>query len=144
MTQIEMQPSQRGNRRRRLPSSLRIDMTPMVDLGFLLISFFIFTTTLSEKKATSLIMPADGPPMKLASRNALTILLGKENHVYAYEGLWNEAVKKNEIRSTNYDEYNGIGALIRKKQKELESIDKEGKNGLMLLIRPAKQSSYKT
>src|SRR5437588_12750358 len=97
MTQIDMQPSQRGNKRRRLPSSLRIDMTPMVDLGFLLISFFIFTTTLSEKKAMSLIVPTDGNPMKLGSKNALTILLAKGNHVYAYQGMWNQAVQQNEI-----------------------------------------------
>lgn len=39
---------------------LKIDMTPMVDLGFLLLSFFIFTTEISKPSATKMYMPHDG------------------------------------------------------------------------------------
>jgi len=53
----------------------RIDMTPMVDPGFLLISFFVITTELSRPRAMDLFMPKDGRPMLPGESNALTDLL---------------------------------------------------------------------
>jgi len=70
--------------------STRVDMTPMVDLGFLLITFFIFTTTMSSPKALNLNMPKDTnkdeEPNKAKESGALTIMLGKDNGVFYYEG----------------------------------------------------------
>ena len=69
--------------------STRVDMTPMVDLGFLLITFFIFTTTLSSPTTMQLYMPKDTDEKdqnKAKESGALTILLGKNNVVYVYRG----------------------------------------------------------
>jgi biopolymer transport protein ExbD len=70
--------------------STRVDMTPMVDLGFLLITFFIFTTTMSSPKALNLNMPKDTKNEeelnKAKESGALTIMLGKNNGVFYYEG----------------------------------------------------------
>src|ERR1700753_1282211 len=69
--------------------STRIDLTPMVDLGFLLITFFIFTTTLNEPTGMKLGLPADAKDKdqsKLNEKSALTILLGKDDNVFYYEG----------------------------------------------------------
>src|SRR5512138_1445690 len=70
--------------------STRIDMTPMVDLGFLLITFFIFTTTMSSPTTLKLNVPKDTEKEeeqnKAKESGALTIMLGKGNNVYYYEG----------------------------------------------------------
>ena len=71
--------------KRKISSSVKIDMTPMVDLAFLLITFFIFTTSMSEPKAVKLVMPLeDGEPTPAKESKVLTVLLVKENKVLAY------------------------------------------------------------
>lgn len=70
--------------------STRVDMTPMVDLGFLLITFFIFTATMSTPTTLDLNMPKESDKKedetKVKQSGALTIMLGKNDQVYYYEG----------------------------------------------------------
>ena len=127
---------------------IRIDMTPMVDLGFLLITFFVFTTTMSTPKVTDLFMPSDKPitiPPELPNSLALSLLLDDSNKVYYYNGNFNEAVSSNKIFETNYSTLDDIGKIIRQKQKEIDASGKftDGKKGLMLLIKPTSGSVYK-
>lgn len=128
---------------------LRIDMTPMVDLGFLLITFFVFTTTISTPTVTDLYMPKDPnnnkDSTKLINDLALTLLLDDDNRVYYYNGIFNDAVIENKIFETNYSVYEGIGKVIRQKQKDIDASGKfaDGRKGLMLLIKPTSKSVYK-
>ena len=124
----------------------RIDMTPMVDLGFLLITFFVFTTTISTPTVTDLYMPKDAPDStKLIDDLALTLLLDDNNKIYYYNGIFSDAVNTNQVFKTNYSTYSGIGKIIRQKQKDLDISRKfaDGRKGLMLLIKPGFKSVYK-
>lgn len=112
----------------------RIDMTPMVDLGFLLITFFIFTSSMAESKAMHLYMPADGPPTHASETTTLTFLLASENNVVWFEGKWGG--DKSALHTTNYGI---IGNIIRNKQQRLGNRKAE----LMMLIKPGPEAAYR-
>ena len=116
---------------------LKVDMTPMVDLGFLLITFFIFTTTLASQKATDLVMPKEGPPIDLKESNALTLLLDSNEKVYVYEGAW-KAGNNNSITHASFNDKETLRKLLTEKQAVLGS----NKAQLMVLIKPATGSRY--
>lgn len=65
-------------------NSTKIDMTPMVDLAFLLLTFFILTTTLAQEKELDIVMPADGPPNP--ANNAVNIILSGDDKIFYYTG----------------------------------------------------------
>ena len=68
-------------------ANLKIDMTPMVDLGFLLISFFIFTTEISKPRVTNLYMPKGVDSTRIAESKSLTILLSDDDdNIFYYNG----------------------------------------------------------
>lgn len=127
--------------------SPRTDMTPMVDLGFLLITFFVFTATLSEPRAVNLNMPTDqqtDTPTELAESNALTILLDANDRIFYYAGKWEDAVKNNAIKETGFSYKDGLGDIVRARQQYLDKhpADKDGRDGLMLLIKASDESVY--
>lgn len=143
MAQILPAPVQKGNKHNHLHKAAGIDMTPMVDLAFLLITFFIFTTTMSDKHALRLIMPKEGPPSGLASSKALTMLLSKEDKVYVYEGNWEEAKQDHRISELNFKQQQQLRNLIQQKQKELRQKGVKDEEGLTLIIKPLQQSTYR-
>lgn len=122
----------------------KMDMTPMVDLGFLLISFFIMTTELSKPVVAPLTMPREGPPIKLGNSNALTVLLPGDDSVYYYHGNWKEAVAEKGIVKTSLYSGDGLRKVIIEKKQWLDMNEKkEGRHGLMMLIKSTGETSYK-
>ncbi len=75
-------------KKRAKKSSTRIDMTPMVDLAFLLLTFFVLTSTFSKPKAMEINFPADPKDEKDRQKvnNALTFIMTKDNGIYYYAG----------------------------------------------------------
>lgn len=113
--------------------STTVDMTPMVDLGFLLITFFIFTTTMAQPTAMNLYMPKDvdrpEEQNKVKESGAFTIMLGKQDVIYYYEGLDPTQLKTATFKTIR-DE------IIRKKQNtKIED--------LVMIIKPTIDATYK-
>jgi Biopolymer transport protein len=102
--------------------STKVDMTPMVDLGFLLITFFIFTSTMSSPTTMDLNMPKDTEKQeeqtKVKMSGALTILLAKDNSIFYYEGELTNENASQIFKSSNFNE---IRDVIINKKKEVES-----------------------
>ena len=100
--------------------STRVDMTPLVDLGFLLITFFIFTSTMSSPTTMDLNMPKDTEKKeeetKVKMSGALSIFVGKDNNLFYYEGEL--APDGSNFKSTSFKE---IRDIVIKKKKEVES-----------------------
>jgi len=83
--------SKKGKKKGAKKVSTRIDFTPMVDLGFLLITFFMLTTTMIKPQTMEIAMPSkdkvpDEEQTKVKASRAITIILGKDNKVFYYEG----------------------------------------------------------
>jgi biopolymer transport protein ExbD len=132
--------------------STRIDLTPMVDLGFLLITFFMYTTTLAKPKVMEIKMPYQDPNMKIEDQSkikesvALTVLLSKNHRIYYYEGLASDPNKLPDIKVTGFNQKNGIRQEIINKMKTVASMKSSGalgpKDEMTVLIKPDSTSSY--
>ena len=95
----------KGGKKRAKKQSTRIDMTPMVDLAFLLLTFFVLTATFSKPKSMELTFPAPLPPDQKVDeiKKGITILLSKENRIFYYEGQF-RAADDDKGKKTNLSE----------------------------------------
>ncbi|MDO7845411.1 biopolymer transporter ExbD [Hymenobacter sp. M29] len=139
----EIQPQAAGptkaGKRRAKKMSTRIDMTPMVDLAFLLLTFFMLTTTFAKPYAMDLQMPVkkEGPDMPIRDYDALTIILGKGHRVHYFFGLnapGDKTVRVPELKTTTFSA-DGIRQVLLNRQKE--------RGRLVVLIKPTEDSKYK-
>ena len=128
--------------------STRVDLTPMVDLGFLLITFFIFTTTMSQPTALKLLLPDDkvkpDEQNKAKESGALTILMGGDNHIYYYEGQLKPDASN--FLSASYNGENSIRDVILKKKAYVRSIStdpNDPEHDLVVVIKPGQNCNYK-
>jgi len=112
----------------------------MVDLGFLLITFFMVSTVWSKPHASTLRMPADGPPSSLGNDAALTLVALEDNKIFYYNGELGESLQKGAYGITSYDQRNGIGDIIRKKQLAMDKSYKGGRKEMCGNCAPAKNS----
>lgn len=102
----------------------RVDLTAMVDMNFLLLTFFILSTTLAKPKAMEIVMPYTDEEMTKDDQNkvkkdvAMTVLLSDKNRVFYYEGIGDDPENPPQLIPTTFANVGGVrDALIEKKKK---------------------------
>jgi len=118
--------------KRRKKLSTRVDLTPMVDLGFLLITFFIFVSAISLPRAMRLFLPKDSPIRdfhQVSNSGVLTILLGKNNQLYYYE--------RDDPGRAERADYKSIRDIILRKKRSTDPGRFE------IILKPSPEASYK-
>jgi biopolymer transport protein ExbD len=159
---------QKGGKVRAKKMATNIDFTPMVDLGFLLITFFMLTTTMSKPNTMEINMPVPDDEniekTQFDDDQTMTILLGEKDKVYYYMGI-----KDVKLDTTDFGP-NGIRKILQTKAKRLNrgldsipifknqlnvgKIDKEqykdnlsriknNKKGLICVIKAVDKAKYK-
>jgi len=131
---------QKGGKVRTKKKAVRVDLTAMVDLAFLLITFFILTTTLNKPKAQELIMPdkdeVQKTQMPVPESRTMTLLLGAHDKLEWFVGGAGKTPPivigygKNDLRKTLIDQNNKIKAS-------------HGGQPMIVIVSPSSQSTYK-
>lgn len=155
----EMQTAESGGKKkggkvRTKKMSTRVDLTPMVDLGFLLITFFMLTTTLAKPQIMPVVMPEkdvkEEDLQATKESQVLTLLLGGKDKVYFYEGITDA-----KLDSTDYSAEGLRKVILDKKDRvktqwgDLEKDDpknpgqKKMISKLNVIIKPTKDARYK-
>ena len=140
MAEIQTQNTQHKNKRTVCTKrSTKVDLTPMVDLGFILITFFIFTSSLLEPHVMGIKMPNDteiGISDPICESCALTLIADGNNELYYYEGNADTA----SLHAISY-EPSGLRMLLLNKKRKVKQL--RGKDEMVLIIKPTNEASFK-
>ncbi len=142
----------KGGKVRSKKSNAKVDLTAMVDLAFLLITFFMLTTSLSKPQSMNLGLPdkTDDPtvkPQKVDQKRTMTILLGDDNKIKWFHGLLEAPEPNGKPTDATYGK-NGIRVELLKRVKSVEEYckskaDSKPGDGLIVIIKPSKKSTYR-
>ena len=135
MAELDSSPEKTNGRRRAKRVPLRIDLTAMVDLAFLLITFFMLTTSLAKPRAMPVVMPAGGPAGPVPESRTMTICLGKNNQILWYLGMADKPLIAPVLTS------GGAGvsrAILETREKVFAATGKD----MIVIVKPADHSVY--
>jgi biopolymer transport protein ExbD len=136
MAELNSSPTKAGGTHGRKKMNVRVDLTAMVDLAFLLITFFMLTTTLSKPKAMDVAMPVGDHPGPTAASRSFTVCLGKNNQVMYYLGELQKPIIAPAITGFNRG---GIRKALLETNKMVNN--KTGKS-MIVLVKPSDHSVY--
>jgi biopolymer transport protein ExbD len=139
MAELEQkQVGKKGKKKGRKKMSTRIDLTPMVDLGFLLVTFFMLTTTFSKPQTMEINLPVkpkeevtEEEQNAVKASKALTLIIDGENKIYWYQGI---PGKDNVPVLTNFSA-DGIRKILVEKNSTIQDM--------VVLIKPTDEANYK-
>ena len=126
----------------------KVDLTAMVDLAFLLITFFMLTTTLSKPQSMNLGLPDKDPDkdknkdVKVDENRTMTILLGDNNKLVRYVGLLATPVSGGAPKDFEYGKDGIRKELLSRKEAVLQYTGTKDK-GMIVIIKPSKKSNYR-
>ena len=123
-----------GSHLNRLP--VRVDLTALVDLAFLLITFFMLTTTLSKPKALPLVTPPPGPAVAVAASSTMTVCLGKNNQAICYLGMIDKPLTTPKM----VDYGKGLDNMIIQTARQIMASTHKN---MFVIIKPSDHSVYK-
>jgi biopolymer transport protein ExbD len=137
----------KGGKVRSKKQNSKVDLTAMVDLAFLLITFFMLTTTLSKPQSMSLGLPdKDDDPtkktedMKVDERRTMTVMMGENNKLVYYMGLLDTPIAGPKDIAYGKD---GIRKELLARKKSVVEITGDKAKGIIVIIKPGKKSNYK-
>jgi biopolymer transport protein ExbD len=126
----------KGKKKRSKKASTRVDLTPMVDLAFLLVTFFMMTTTFSKPQTMEINMPVKPPPgseqteQNTKASQTLTIILGGNDKVFWFKGTPDTA----NFSTTDYSP-GGLRSILIEVNKTTRD--------LTCIIKPTDKSNYR-
>ena len=118
----------RGKRKKTRRMGIRIDMTPLVDVAFLLLTFFMFTTSMARPQTMEINLPPEMVKIEIAESNLLTIRVNEKGEIFWNIGM--EAPKKievNDLRRFLKEQLNGNPKLVT-----LLKVNREAKYDVMV------------
>src|SRR5260221_6325714 len=107
---------------------VRIDMTPMVDVAFLLLTFFMLTTTMNRPQTMEINLPPEKTTVEVAQSNLLTLRVKEDGTIY-----WNIA-----DQTPTKVEYKDLRKLMMQNSQAnpklitLIKVDRKGKYHMMV------------
>lgn len=135
----------KGGKVRSKKQDSRVDLTAMVDLAFLLITFFMLTTSLSKPQSMDLGLPdKDDDPtknkdVKVDENRTMTILMGENNKIKYYMGILNTPMAPKDIVYGK----EGLRKEILKRKESVVTYTGNKDKGLIVIIKPSKKSNYR-
>jgi biopolymer transport protein ExbD len=130
-------------------SNAKVDLTAMVDLAFLLITFFMLTTSLSKPQSMDLGLPdkekdpnKEELDIKVDQRRTMTIIMGKDNKIKWFHGLLEAPEPGGDPTDAIYGK-NGIRKEILKRVTSIPQVTGDKDKGMIVIIKPSKKSTYR-
>lgn len=138
MAEVQIK-EQSDGRKRSTRNAIKVDMTPMVDLGFLLITFFLFTANFSKPNVINFANPPKntGDIKEIDYRNQITFILGKDARIFYYQAEKNDLNDKI-LKEITFDKAQVAQTIEAAKAKAPR------KDFFTVIIKPADDSQYKS